>query len=191
MTVTPQSLSWGVFFPRACQPGTQPQAGQLVRESSVVSQRDGSKHQVLSRAPNQGSMGRNEAGVSHCSSCLLFTLHWECLRLSLNVTEMPARWHGRCLTWLSQYAQHWTSEMGLSPAESGLQGWTHGILAGLQAVHPPELLAIKNFMGLGCGVHCSSMLRENVGWNLMGTTWIHKCTEVYKSFVCGSSIFSS
>lgn len=53
--------------------------------------------------------------------------------------------------------------MGLSLAESGLQGWTHSILAGLQAVHPPEFLAIRNFMGLGCGVHCSSMLRENVG----------------------------
>ena len=39
-----------------------------------------------------------------------------------------------------------------------------------------EFLAIKNFMGLGCGVHCSSMLRENVGWNLIRTTWIRKCT---------------
>lgn len=35
--VTPQPPSWGVSLPQACQAGAQPQAGQLDRESSVVS----------------------------------------------------------------------------------------------------------------------------------------------------------
>ena len=175
-TVTPQSLSWAVFLPRACHPGTLPQAGQLVRESSVVSQPDGSKHQILSPAPNPGSVGRKEAWVF-----ILLKLLVVHPALGDFKAESECRWDA------SSMAQKVSNvAVPICPARNL---WNGTQPSGLRAARPDtwhlsrtrgsaftEFLVIKNFMGLACGVHCSSMLRENVGWNLMRIIWIHKGT---------------